>query len=97
MIFEVAPANVMAVAGAWVCRVEVDPTDWEEASQGERLEFGQRLLKRYADSQGNSAVDLVEVMGEGRVLRSVELHVPPRRSGPDGPDRQEPRYARGRP
>lgn len=97
MIFEVAPANVVSAGDAWVQQVFVDPTDWAEASREERLAFGRILVKRYADSMGNSAVDAVEVVGDGRVLRRVELHEPPRRSGPEGPDGQEPRYARGRP
>lgn len=95
MIFEVGPANCTAAGDAWAVRVQVDPTDWAEADTRARLEFERGLRRRYVDSMGNSALDVIEVWGDGRLLTTWELHDPARRTGPDGADVNQPKYRKG--
>lgn len=94
-LFFISPPNTPHPTDAWRVLVEVDPCDWEEAPKAERLRFLEELHGRYVDTNGNSAYDLVQVVAGGVTVRFLELHSPPRRSGPVGTDNQKPRYVRG--
>lgn len=94
-LFSIEPPNTVAMGDRWVVQVDVDPDDWLCADRDDRAEFACLLRSKYTDSAGNSALDAAEVWGGGRLLRTVEFHDPPRRSGPEGSDANKPRYFRG--
>ena len=95
-LFEVFPPRTVNLGDAWAARLEVDFVDWTVASDAERDEFVRAQKARLVDSLGNSVHDVMVVMGGQVLVRTVELHSPPRRSGPEGTDRPRPEYRHGR-